>query len=171
MRLATPKDFERVFSIMEQSFPRDEYRSREGQRALFDDDDYALYVHENEAGEIVGFVSVWQIADDLFIEHLAVEESCRSAGIGGKMLEELRTLYSLPLCLEVELPANELCRRRIAFYERHGFHYNDYPYEQPAFSSDRSAVPLRIMSTRPPLSAEEFALLKKKIYRRIYKKF
>ena len=37
------RDFEGVFRLMALSFPEDEYRTREGQRALFDDPAYRLY--------------------------------------------------------------------------------------------------------------------------------
>ena len=168
MRLATKRDFDSIFAIMEQSFPRDEYRSREGQQALFDNDNYSCYVFENEAGELIAFVSVWQIEGYIFVEHLAVAKACRGSGIGGKLLQELMLRYSLPLCLEVELPENELCRRRIAFYERHGFYYNDYPYVQPAFSATQAPVPLRIMTTAAPLNPSEFSALQKIIYKEIY---
>ena len=37
------------------------------------------------------------------------------------MLQELVKQYQKPICLEVELPEDELTRRRIGFYERNGF--------------------------------------------------
>ena len=44
------RDFESVFRLMALSFPEDEYRTREDQRALLDDPDYRLYGLRGEAG-------------------------------------------------------------------------------------------------------------------------
>ena len=37
------EDFEEIFSIMEQSFPVDEYRDKQGQRRIFDENNYSVY--------------------------------------------------------------------------------------------------------------------------------
>ena len=51
------------------------------------------------------------------------------------------------ICLEVELPETEMAARRIGFYERNGFYYNDYFYMQPPIAEGRNAIPLRLMTT------------------------
>ena len=65
------KEFDRVFSIMEQSFPLEEYRAYEDQKRLLEDSAYRIYVAK-ENGEILGFAAVWQLENVLFLEHLAV---------------------------------------------------------------------------------------------------
>ena len=139
------EDFDQMYSIMEQSFPYDEYRGYEGQRQLFENPEYKVFIHRNEeTKEIDGFLSAWEFDDILFFEHFAVSSKVRNGGIGGRMLREVLTQVNKMTCLEVELPEGELEKRRISFYERNGFCYNSYPYTQPSIAPGRnpkSAVP------------------------------
>ena len=73
-----------------------------------------------------------------------------------------------PCVLEVELPETDLARRRIGFYRRHGFAWNDYPYMQPALRPTESPIPLRLMTRNAPLPEEEFHRRKKEIYKTVY---
>ena len=50
-----PKEFDAVFNLMEQSFPKEEYRPYAGQKALLSDPAYAIYT-AREGGSILGFV-------------------------------------------------------------------------------------------------------------------
>ena len=119
-------DFEEVYRIMEQSFPADERRKKEGQQKLLDEEKYELLGVRNEGG-LLAFLAVWEFAEFVFIEHFAVSEKARNSGIGGKMLEELARQKAGKVVLEVELPEDSLKKRRIGFYERHGFTFNKSP--------------------------------------------
>lgn len=57
------------------------------------------------------------------------------------MLEELARQKAGKVVLEVELPEDSLKKRRIGFYERHGFTFNEYPYIQPPMGEDRHEIP------------------------------
>ena len=70
--------------------------------------------------------------------------------------------------LEVELPEDSLKKRRIGFYERHGFTFNEYPYIQPPMGEDRHEIPLRIMSAPEPLSEDEFQSVRTELYESVY---
>ena len=96
-------DFEEVYRIMEQSFPADERRKKEGQQKLLDEEKYELLGVRNEGG-LLAFLAVWEFAEFVFIEHFAVSEKARNSGIGGKMLEELARQKAGKVVLEVELP-------------------------------------------------------------------
>ena len=84
------------------------------------------------------------------------------------MLEALSGQKAGKVVLEVELPEDSLKKRRIAFYNRHGFVFNGYPYIQPPMGADRHAIPLRIMSAPEPLSEEEFQTVRAKLYENVY---
>ena len=103
------------------------------------------------------------------MEHFAVDPKLRNSGTGSGMLQELVKLSKKPVCLEVELPDAELARRRIGFYERNGFVFNDYSYMQPPISKGKSPVPLRIMTYGKAVSQEEFEQIQKSLYQRVYK--
>lgn len=157
-------EFDTVYAIMERSFPLEEYRSYEGQKALLKEPAYRIYVAK-EKGEILGFAAVWELEGWRFVEHLAVDLQHRNRGIGAELL---RFLAEKQCCLEVEPPVTELTRRRVGFYQRNGFFLNDYPYVQPSLGDGRSPVPLHIMTTGNTVSPEEFSKLKALLYSRVY---
>ena len=157
-------EFDAVYAIMEQSFPVEEYRSYEGQKALLKKPAYRIYAAKEER-KILGFAAVWQLENWLFLEHLAVATQHRNRGIGAEIL---RFLAEKRCCLEVELPETDLARRRIGFYQRNGFFLNHYPYMQPSLGEGRSPVPLQIMTSGSTITPEEFARLKELLYTRVY---
>lgn len=156
-------DFPEIYRIMQASFPDDEYRPYEEQIALFQEPEYQIYYMP------AGFLAVWEFESFIYIEHFAVDPSLRNNGTGSAMLQELVKQYQKPICLEVELPEDELTRRRIGFYERNGFVFNDYPYIQPPISKGKSPVPLRIMTYGKGITREKFEEMKEVLYRRVYK--
>lgn len=156
-------NFPEIYRIMQASFSDDEYRPYDEQLALFEEPEYRIYYMP------AGFLAVWEFESFIYIEHFAVDPALRNSGTGSAMLQELVKQYQKPICLEVELPEDELTRRRIGFYERNGFVFNEYPYIQPPISKGKSPVPLRIMTYRSKITREEFQKMKEILYRRVYK--
>ena len=155
-----------LFTMREVS-QADERRKKEGQQKLLDEEKYELLGVRNEGG-LLAFLAVWEFAEFVFIEHFAVSEKARNSGIGGKMLEELARQKAGKVVLEVELPEDSLKKRRIGFYERNGFTFNEYPYIQPPMGEDRHEIPLRIMSAPEPLSEDEFQSVRTELYESVY---
>ncbi len=169
LRVAEIKDFDAIFSLMEESFPKDEYRTRDEQADLFENQTYRVYLDVSPSnGEIRGFAAVWVLDGVCFLEHLAVDPRHRNGGIGARMLGELLEIFDGRICLEVELPKTEIAVRRIAFYERCGFTLNDDPYLQPPMSRGQNPVPLRIMTSWGRLRQDEFSSLRDLLYDRVY---
>lgn len=165
-------DFEQVFDIMEKSFPTDEYRPFSEQKALFLKKEYSVYgLKCDENNSLMGFISLWEFNDFIFIEHFAVKRDLRNKGLGEKILSLLKNISHKPYCLEVELPENDLSVRRINFYKRNGFFLNEYPYIQPAISKGKSPVPLMIMTSGKPVNEDEFLKIKDTLYKRVYHSF
>lgn len=161
--------FDEIYDIMEKSFPPDEMRPHSEQLELFDNSHYRVYANVSE-GKYVSFIAIWEFDDLIFIEHFATAPSHRCCGLGNKTLNEIKERFKgKKICLEVEEPEGELQRRRIAFYEREGFHLNSYPYIQPPISEGRRAVPLLIMTFPSPASLREFELIKNTLYREVYR--
>lgn len=163
LQLTSQSDFPEIYRIMQASFPDDEYRPYDEQLALFQEPEYRIYYMP------AGFLAVWEFKSFTYIEHFAVDPALRNSGIGSAMLQELVKKYQKPICLEVELPEDELTRRRIGFYERNGFVFNDYLYIQPPISKGKSPVPLRIMTYGGGITRETFENMKNVLYRRVYK--
>lgn len=181
LQFTSQSDFPEIYRIMQASFPDDEYRPYNEQLALFQEPEYRIYympvielegVVNNSNGnskiQAAGFLAVWEFESFIYIEHFAVDPALRNSGTGSAMLQELVKQYQKPICLEVELPEDELTRRRIGFYERNGFVFNEYPYMQPPISKGKSPVPLRIMTYRNEITREEFQKMKEILYRRVY---
>jgi len=163
-------DFDKMFDIMEASFPFDEYRTHDEQKALLDNPFYQVFVLKDSYNNSVkAFVAVWEFEDFTFIEHFAVDPQYRNTGIGAKILIKLFDLFGTTICLEVEPPEDELTSRRIGFYQRNGFFLNHYPYMQPSISKGKNTIPLLIMTSGKPASEEEFESYKKVIYKEVYK--
>lgn len=164
--LTNETDFDAVFDIMQEAFPPNERRTKEEQRALLSEEKYRLFVAK-EGDAVQGFLAVWALSIP-FIEHFAVSNKLRNAGLGGKLLDEAVTLLG-GACLEAEPPETELARRRIGFYNRHGFVLNEYTYTQPSITKGQPPVPLMIMSHGKGLSTAEFKALEAEIMKTVYK--
>ncbi len=161
------KAFDSMFSIMESSFPVDEYRTYEGQKALLGKPEYNLLGLFD--GEILkGFIAVWEFEKVTFIEHFAVSEQYRNEGLGSKILREAVKRTEKLTCLEVEPPRDEMSTRRIEFYKRNGFYFNDYPYTQPAMAQGKNEIPLFVMTSNRAVSEVEFEEIKDELYRKVY---
>lgn len=160
--------FEQVFQIMDESFPTDEYRPYDEQKKLLDNPYYRIYVYKQQ-DEVAAFFCVWTFDDFAFVEHFAVKENYRSGGIGSKLIQALVEKLNLPICLEVELPEEEMAKRRIGFYERNGLVFNDYEYMQPAISKGKKEIPLALMTYPKNISKEVFEHYKETLYREVYK--
>ena len=156
-------NFPEIYRIMQASFSGDEYRPYDEQLALFEEPEYRIYYMP------AGFLAVWEFESFIYIEHFAVDPALRNSGTGSAMLQELVKQYQKPICLEVELPEDELTRRRIGFYERNGFVFNEYPYIQPPISKGKSPVPLRIMTYGSAITQDTFEEMKRVLYQRVYK--
>ncbi len=163
-------DFDDIYTLMETSFPPDERRKCEGQAALFDDEKYRIYTVKDDGGKrVLGFFAIWEFEKWLYIEHFAVSPTQRGKGLGSRMLAELTAMTDKKICLEVELPENEIAERRISFYERNGFKLNRYEYVQPAMEEGKKAVPLYIMTYGGGINETEFNDIRGKLYRYVYK--
>ena len=163
------KDFDKVFGLIESSFPIDEYRTYDGQRALLNDPAYEIYVLPGADESIMAFMAVWELEPFVFLEHFAVDPVYRNNGVGTQLLDELMSMSGKMVCLEAELPDKAMASRRIGFYERSGFFLNEYPYAQPPLAEGRKPVPLAIMSSGRAVSQREFDAIKRVLYTRVYR--
>ncbi len=169
LRLAKTEEFDKIFSILEDSFPKDEYRTYEEQKALLKHPNYTVYViPDNEAERIKAFISVWKFEDFAFIEHFAVNSVYRNQGLGSLILHEIMNLLPCQICLEVELPETDFAKRRIGFYQRNGFYINHYPYTQPPYAKEKQPIPLLIMTSGNSISKNRFDKIQETIFKEVY---
>lgn len=161
MEKATVYDFEEIYEIMHNSFPKDELRPRQAQKSLFKNKYYKMYIKRIDR-KIAGFISVWDFGDFAYIEHFAVSSQLRGSGIGSKLLLELLGLLNKNVCLEIDPPENEIAKRRRRFYEGLGFKFSSEEWIQPPLGEEQNPVSLRLM-TYPEMIDETT----RKRYRRV----
>ncbi len=161
-------DFDAVYKIMKESFPADEIRPYEAQKALFDKNGFFVYGVKSEGGELRAFITLWQLNGFTFGEHFAVDKKDRGSGLGGKIIRIAARNTNGRFCFEVEPPETEIAKRRIGFYRRAGFVLNDYEYIQPPLGKSKRSIPLMIMSYKHGLSVQEFETVKEEIYKNVY---
>lgn len=160
--------FDAVFSLMDRSFPSNEHRVRDRQRALLGEPAYAVLTGERE-GKILAFMGVWEFDEFRFIEHFAVDPALRGQGIGGEMLRAYLSRDTRRVVLEVELPNTDFAVRRIGFYQRMGLTLSDFPYTQPPLNPGDEWLPLLLMSSGGALTDAEAAAVRDTLYRVVYR--
>ncbi len=156
-------EFDRFYALLEASFPIDEYRPYDAQKALLTHPAYEILTNYDHTA----MLTLWRFPHFVYAEHFVVAPGGRNQGTGTKMLQRLLSDLEVPLILEAELPETDMAIRRLGFYQRNGFFVNSYPYEQPAYGPGRSPVPLRLLSTAP-LSPSDFERIKATLYREVY---
>ena len=61
-------------------------------------------------------------------------------------INHLCQLLKHPIALEVEIPEEEMAKRRINFYQRQGFSLWEKPYQQPPYKTGDNYLPMLIMA-------------------------
>ncbi|MDO9492768.1 GNAT family N-acetyltransferase [Acetobacterium sp.] len=164
------KDFEKIYALMECSFPIEEVRPQENAKAQLRDPHYTIWISRNEADLILAFIAEWDLGSIIFLEHFAVEQTLRGGGIGSRMMAAYLSQAAKPVVIEVEDVKTEISERRIGFYQRLGFHLSEYGYDQPVMRGDISKkIPLKMMTYPDPLSAEGFEHFRQQVFSQIYK--
>lgn len=161
-------EFDKAYKILEASFPAVEIRNYEGQKRLLKKPQYELCGVKDKEGNVLAVIGAWESGDFIFIEHFAVDEMLRGKGLGAAMLQNFLTQKKKLAVLEVELPTEEIAKRRVGFYERLGFTYTEFGYMQPVLQEGMPAIPLQLMSWPRPIIEGEFkafyAWLMKHVY-------
>ncbi|MCC8186359.1 MAG: GNAT family N-acetyltransferase [Bacteroides sp.] len=162
---------ETLYSFMEDllvsSFPVEEYRELPVIREYTDHKKNFYNTVILDENDPVGFITYWDLNDFFYIEHFAIDPERRNGGYGRQVLELLRQTLNSPIVLEVELPTEEMARRRIAFYERHHFILWEDEYVQPPYRAGSKQIPMYIMVSGT-LDPEKFPSVRSAIYQEVY---
>lgn len=139
--------------LIEEAFPAVERRPREEQRLFTDNNELFCANAVVVDGTFAGIANYWILDDVVYVEHLATVRQMRGRGIASDAITILKRITGR-LILEVEPPADDVCRRRIAFYEHNGLRLIDCPYMQPAYSTELQPVELRLMTFGEDINVE-----------------
>lgn len=161
--------FGAAYKLLCASLPEEESRSYDGQLALFHNPHYQMRIMQNNAGDVVALLAVWEWEHIRYGEHFAVAPSLRGQGLGEKILRSYLQEKALPFVLEVEPAGSTLmAARRIGFYRRIGLTLNGYDYLQPPLRESAPWIPLQLMSWPDPISRKSFPELRDFLYRNVY---
>lgn len=167
--LTRPQSFERFWQIMEESFPPEERRTREGYYQQIKDKHFAIELIKTKDLEIKGFASWWQLPGHRFVEHFALAPEHRNGGHGSRFFKAFLAKSALPVVLEVVPPQGKTAQRRIAFYQRLGFQLLVHPYQQPSYHKGGSPLPMQLMIRGSMPQTAQVTELIRDIYRIVYK--
>jgi ribosomal protein S18 acetylase RimI-like enzyme len=145
-RIRNSADLLKIKILYEDSFPNNERREFYELEAQILKPENEIYTIARN-GKTLGFVSIWNFNDFVFIEHFAIDPECRGQGIGSDAIKLIIGSYSKPFVLEVEPPKDEVSIKRINFYKRLGFKLVDKLYMQPSYDGVKPEVELRLMLT------------------------
>ena len=120
------KDFsDPVLDLIErtytESFPEVERRDFSLVRNLVRDESRFIVYALSKEDRYVGFITGWLFDGYTYVEHFAIDPAARNGGIGAEAMKQFLVFCGTPVVLEVEMPTDEMSKRRIGFYERLGF--------------------------------------------------
>ena len=98
----------------------------------------------------------------------AIDASARNGGIGGESMKQFMALCDAPVVLEVEMPTEEMSKRRIGFYERLGYVLDDHVYFQPPYRQGEPLLEMRLMTYGAIDLKQSFEEVKNCIHRYVY---
>ena len=159
--------------LLHTAFPADERRDDAQQREYTDRKaEFAAYAL-TDGDEPIGILTCWHFCGGksenfVYVEHLAVAPSKRNGGYGAEILRSLKERHKGIIVLEVELPQDEMSRRRIAFYERNGFELCRLPYLQPPYRPENTPLPMHLMFYGTASPAPLFNTIRDTIHRHVY---
>ena len=154
--------------LMVASFPPEEYRPLNQLREYTDG---KKHFHNNiifDGDTAVGFITYWDFDTFYYAEHFAIDPAQRNGGYGKRTLECLCRMLQRPIVLEVEMPEEEMARRRIGFYQRQGFILWQHPYLQPPYKPGDTFLPMLLMAYGDLQCDRDFEQVKSRIYQDVY---
>lgn len=150
------------------AFPPEEYRELKELREYTDHTDnfYNNIIFDNDIP--VGFITYWDFNTFYYVEHFAINPALRNGGYGKKTLDYLCKELNRPIVLEVEMPLEEMAKRRINFYQRQGFVLWEKEYKQPPYKPGDGFLPMYLMAFGDLQCEQDFEMIKNRIHKEVY---
>ena len=158
------EEFKSIYDAMTTSFASDEIRDFNDAYKLTDVKEYKVFhlIYNNNK---VGFITIWNLNTCTFVEHFVIYEEYRNKGYGGIAIDLINKEFD-NVVLEAELGTTSISKRRLGFYNRHGFKINDIDYVQPAYHKDKQPVDMHLLSC--PSKLENIDKVIEEIYKLVY---
>jgi ribosomal protein S18 acetylase RimI-like enzyme len=159
--------FEQAWTIYAEAFSGHEGRARREQSRVTRHPHYrfSAIMHEDS---VVGVLAWWELPGFCFVEHFAISSAQRSGGFGRRAMALLQAHVAGPILMDVDpFGTDYLAARRVAFYQRLGFHYCGTPVMLPAYEG-KIAAPSNLMAWPLALDAAGRERALEAIEREIY---
>lgn len=155
-------------NLLIDSFPPEEYRELQALRTYTDHtaNFYNNVVFDDDLP--VGLITYWDFGRFCYVEHFAINPTLRNGGYGKKTLEHVCRQLNRPVVLEVEMPREEMAKRRIRFYQRQGFTLWEKAYQQPPYRPGDGFLPMYLMAFGNLTCEQDFETVRNKIYTEVY---
>ena len=159
--------FDQVWAIYTEAFSDFERRSLFEQMHVMRHPHYRFSAIRH-VEEVVGVVGYWEISGFCFVEHVAVSASHRSGGYGRRAIQLVQQNAQGPILVDVEpFGTDQLAARRVAFYNRLGFHYCGTPVTLPPYAG-KTTEPSNLMAWPMALNLAEREQVVETIKRVVY---
>lgn len=173
-QLRSPQDsgYEAWEKIFLTSFPENERRPFASMHHLMLHDprvhmESIVMRQDNALQKCIGLLVWWDLESFVYVEYLAIDPAYRGRKIGREVMTGLLTAQRRPVVLEVELPIDDLTRRRVSFYQRLGFNLCPDAYEQPSYGVV-PGLPMSIMVAHQEQLTIPIATVIEKLKKEVY---
>ncbi len=147
------------------SFPVEERRDITQLKNYIDTKQNMYFVALYEELELVGFMVYWDFVEFRYFEYLSVFAHLRNRNLGHKVLQLMQKEISGLRIFEVEIPLEEISRRRVDFYIRNSYQVLKKDYHQPPYVEGGVGCDLWIMGNSSTPKLDEYI---DTIYKEIY---
>lgn len=158
-----------VQQVLKQCFPFEEYRDFEEFKDVIRHKKEFICNIVMKDEDPIGIFNYWNLPHFIFIEHFAILPENRDKSLGLQTMNLFLEQAQLPIILEVEPPETEIQKRRIAFYERLGFHLWTSEYVQPPYRSDFEGIPMQLMCYGKLSEIKKYKHVRTQIYKSVYR--
>ncbi len=155
-------------ALLQQAFPVEEHRDLKEQRLYTENQEKFYNQLVLEADQPIGFFTYWDFDTFYYAEHFAISPTLRNGGYGKQVLNLICHTLKRPIVLEVEIPEDEMAKRRINFYQRNGFVLWENEYQQPPYRRGDNFLPMKLMVYGKLDSHKDYDRIKKYIYTEVY---
>lgn len=161
------QEFNTFYQILKDHFPTKEVKEYSYVKEMFESGNaHALVQKEDDT--IIGALCYMEVEEYVFIDYFVIIDAFQGKQLGQQMLQYFKNTINKPIILEVELPTDDISKRRIAFYERMGFILNEHEYVVPPIRSLKCPIYFLLMTDTSPLTKEQFNKIYPKILKIVY---
>ncbi len=154
--------FKEVYNIIDSNFPHTEKRNYNDHVTAFKKfGNFHIEAIADDNNKIIGILTWWEFKESIYGEHLAIADGYKGQGYGKIMQSRMQAIaesLKKPFLFEIEPPhISQQAERRLAFYLRGGFLFNEHiKHFQPTYHKDGAAVEMNIMSYPTTITAEVY---------------